>query len=358
MGLFPLVSLGGEVPPGSTTPIQVITREAAHYPRLAQKAGIEGIIVLSIPVDGSGKVGQPVVVEPSLPSPSRHLLSWAAIWAAKLSKYQPALENGQPVASTIELTYEFVCPRDSLGHPTMVPATVQPLRRHTLPVGDDRICLYGHWLSGDVEVLQIENRVYVGGIRVYLPCYTREIRSRFTDADLLEDLLQECDWLQRDLLILGKPWAYVDSEVFRLISEYPAPVECAAIGPGRYRVRIGQAAEDIMVMKACPPFDVTDQQERVYLGKAVDEFFKWLSLLESNGMVLSSHFTRSSLGRNNPQALAIARHLADRREKGLSPRFSLTELEDLDLLGEIAEMLREPEWVFRQQAASRPRRED
>lgn len=348
LGLFfSLVSMAGEVETPANSPVKVLFKEAPHYPQLAQKVGFEGIIVLSVPVDSSGRIGQPVVVDPSSKSPSSHILSKAAVWAAKRSKFKPAMENGGPVASAIELTYEFVCPRDSLGNPVIEPAIVQPPRRHTFQVPCDQICLYGHWISGEVEVLQIESRVYVGGIRVYLPLYTKEIRSRFSDADLLKELITECNWLQRDLLILEKPWEYVECEIFRLILEYPAKVECEELGEGRYRIRIGKEETEFTVLKKCPPFDYNEKQERVYLGKAEGNFFGWLSQINSGGMVLMTHFITSSLGRNNPRANAIEQHLEECRANGTRPVFSSLELEKLDLLSGTENMLREPEWVFR-----------
>jgi TonB family protein len=342
VGTFSTGAIGAEY--GKNSPVEIIYREDPHYPQTAQKLGFEGVIRLSVPVDCRGQVGQPILIEPAVTGPGPHVLSNAAIWAAKRSKFKPAIENGGPVDSEIEMTYEFICPRDSLGKPMIEPAVVKPPLRHPFTVQPGQLCLFGHWISGDIEVIQIESRVYVGGIRVYLSQPTRKNRSKNSDKAQLEDLAQECNWLHRDLLILGHPWSYVDSEVFRLISEYPANLECEEIGPGEYRVRIGGSEKQIFVSKDYPPFDYTQKQERVYLGQAEGRFFHWLSRLDRGDSVLKSQFVESSIAVDHPLSDFV-------KECGLSgrtPSFSAEQIADWGLSSGIEEMLLEPAWVFKQ----------
>lgn len=325
------------------SPVIVVNKEPGYYPIFAQKSSVEGKVRLLVPVDDFGHPGLPEVISSIHP-----VLSRGAIWAAQKSTYKPASKNGIPVESTIELSFEFVCPRDSLGALNIAPAIVISPRRFLYKIRDNQICLFGHWLDGEIEVHNIENRVYVGGIRVYPPPYTAEIRSRFSDAQLLEELLSECNYLQRDLLILGEPVEFIDSEVFRLIMGFPALLQCTELENGHYYVEIGDSTAEIVILKKCPPFDLSSEQERVSLWKSEGQLFRWLSTIESGNMVFRSHFGTQSLARNSPSAVTIERHLADRRALGRSVFWNSIELEQLDVLSSIREMLREPGWVFRQ----------
>lgn len=73
------------------------------YPPEARRAGIEGLVVLSLKIDEQGNV-----VEVKALSGPGYGLEEAAVTAMKRAKFKPATHNGEPVGTTINYRYNFL----------------------------------------------------------------------------------------------------------------------------------------------------------------------------------------------------------------------------------------------------------
>jgi len=84
-------------------PAEMIYKEAADYPRLAQQAGLEGLVWVKALILKDGTVKQAVVYKSS-GTPS---LDEAAVKAAYKYRYKPAIQNGRPVAMWVAYQVDF-----------------------------------------------------------------------------------------------------------------------------------------------------------------------------------------------------------------------------------------------------------
>jgi len=75
-----------------------------EYPRFAQDAGIEGVVIVHALVGREGRVIRVEVDEKR----SELLLNEAALGAARRWTFQPAMVNGHPVAVWVALTFKFI----------------------------------------------------------------------------------------------------------------------------------------------------------------------------------------------------------------------------------------------------------
>jgi protein TonB len=87
---------------GQLIPAKVISRVDAQYPKLAKQAGASGTVELEATISVDGKVKNPRVVH------GNTMLQKAAIDAVLQWRYQPALLNGKPVESPVEIKLNFV----------------------------------------------------------------------------------------------------------------------------------------------------------------------------------------------------------------------------------------------------------
>lgn len=86
---------------------RLLSAPAPEYPRSALRAGASGNVVLRIEVRPDGRVGEVGVVESS-----RHReLDRAAVRAVRRWRFQPALEDGRPVAGVVQQVISFDAPR-------------------------------------------------------------------------------------------------------------------------------------------------------------------------------------------------------------------------------------------------------
>ncbi len=74
----------------------------APYPPEAEKAGLEGDVVLQLDIDASGRVTKASVIDPA-----GHGFDEAAAQAAQKFVFQPARRGGKPVAARINYRYRF-----------------------------------------------------------------------------------------------------------------------------------------------------------------------------------------------------------------------------------------------------------
>lgn len=89
------------------TPVEVqpemIYRHQPIYPRLAEKAGITGVVWVRVLVDEEGNVVRAIVGKTS----GVVSLDESAIRAALKCKYKPAIQNGRPIRVWVVYKYEF-----------------------------------------------------------------------------------------------------------------------------------------------------------------------------------------------------------------------------------------------------------
>ncbi len=98
---------GGDIPPpaaqaDAVTPPVLRTRADATYPPDALRDRLEGTVGLELEVDERGSV-----IEARVIAPAGHGFDEAAVAAARAFVFEPARRNGTPIASKVQLAYEF-----------------------------------------------------------------------------------------------------------------------------------------------------------------------------------------------------------------------------------------------------------
>ncbi|HOW86741.1 MAG TPA: energy transducer TonB [Candidatus Aminicenantes bacterium] len=87
---------------GGVNPPRLIKEVAPVFPETARQAGVEGVVILSVRADETGKVVDAMVLR-SIP-----LLDQAAIDAVRQWIYEPAIVGGKPVPIVFTVTVRFV----------------------------------------------------------------------------------------------------------------------------------------------------------------------------------------------------------------------------------------------------------
>jgi TonB family protein len=93
----PAAKIGGQL-----VPARVVARVDPEYPKLAREAGASGVVELEATISADGRVKNPHVIH------GNSMLQKAAIDAVMQWRYQPALLNGKPVESPVEIRLNFV----------------------------------------------------------------------------------------------------------------------------------------------------------------------------------------------------------------------------------------------------------
>ncbi|MGQ9602778.1 MAG: energy transducer TonB [bacterium] len=81
---------------------QVVQSAKPKYPELARKAEVEGIVVVMVTIDETGKVIRAWIGESSA-----EILNEAALEAAYKFKFTPAMQRDVPVKATISIPFRF-----------------------------------------------------------------------------------------------------------------------------------------------------------------------------------------------------------------------------------------------------------
>lgn len=98
------------VRPGGNVKVPVKTRHVPPvYPRLAQQAGVEGIVILEATIDVDGRVRDVRVLR------SEPMLDQAAIDAVMQWRFTPTLLNGVPVPIIMSVTVHFTLREALIG---------------------------------------------------------------------------------------------------------------------------------------------------------------------------------------------------------------------------------------------------
>lgn len=90
-------------PVGVTRGAQVVQAVAAQYPVEAARNQTSGYVVVQFTVTSTGGVADAHIVSSS----PRRVFDQAAIRAVELSKYEPALKNGEPVSAVLQRRLDF-----------------------------------------------------------------------------------------------------------------------------------------------------------------------------------------------------------------------------------------------------------
>lgn len=93
----------GEEPAGPTTGPVRLGGALPTYPKLAEDAGEEGTVVVTVTISPSGEVQSASVSRSS----GHDSLDAAALRAARSWKFKPALQRGKPVVSTQSIRFHF-----------------------------------------------------------------------------------------------------------------------------------------------------------------------------------------------------------------------------------------------------------
>jgi protein TonB len=96
----PALATGGQL-----VPAKVISRVDPEYPRLAKQAGASGVVEMEATIGVDGKVRNPRVIH------GNAMLQKAATDAVLQWRYKPAMLNGKPVESPVDIKLEFVVQR-------------------------------------------------------------------------------------------------------------------------------------------------------------------------------------------------------------------------------------------------------
>ncbi|HJL18805.1 MAG TPA: TonB-dependent siderophore myxochelin receptor MxcH [Sandaracinaceae bacterium LLY-WYZ-13_1] len=107
-GLVAVALLSGLAGPAHSqelTPPRLIERTDAAYPPQALEAGREASVLLELRVDAEGAVTEATVVEPA-----GHGFDESAREAARRFRFEPARQDGEPIAARIRFRYEFRLP--------------------------------------------------------------------------------------------------------------------------------------------------------------------------------------------------------------------------------------------------------
>jgi protein TonB len=88
---------------GVSTTALVASSFRPTYPRISRRRGEAGTVVLSIQVLANGSAGDVQILQSS----GYHRLDNAALQGAKQVQYTPALQHGEAIRSTLQLSYTF-----------------------------------------------------------------------------------------------------------------------------------------------------------------------------------------------------------------------------------------------------------
>ena len=99
----PLIETPQFPPGGFDTYPEVIRERRPVYPEIARKAEVEGIVVVLVRIDETGRV-----VRARIEQSDAEVFNRAALDAAFGYVFRPAEQNGYPVKATISLSFKFV----------------------------------------------------------------------------------------------------------------------------------------------------------------------------------------------------------------------------------------------------------
>ncbi|HEV8607016.1 MAG TPA: energy transducer TonB, partial [Tepidisphaeraceae bacterium] len=90
--------------PGTQSGTDVASIPQPIYPKESRRRGEQGTVILEVEIKPDGSIGEITIVHDA----GYPRLASAAIEALKKARIDPALENGQPIASTVRVPFNFV----------------------------------------------------------------------------------------------------------------------------------------------------------------------------------------------------------------------------------------------------------
>lgn len=146
---------------------EVLNQEQPKYPALALKAGLEGTVWVKLWVDESGRVVQVYVVKADA-----QIFEQAALDAARLWRFKPALSKGKPVATWVSVPFRFRL----AGYPTET-RTDAAFTRTTL---GERL---GMGWPEALIILSVVLLVWLARVVLSVIALIDIVRSRFVDTN-------------------------------------------------------------------------------------------------------------------------------------------------------------------------------
>ncbi|MEM7353799.1 MAG: energy transducer TonB [Acidobacteriota bacterium] len=133
---------------GESRPARKLYSPSPDYPATAQRDGLIGMVVVEADIDDTGTVTDTRVVRGNAAA-----LDLAAIEALQSWRFEPALQDGTPVASSYRVGFEFALPKDNDGlAPVEVSGDIEPPRRLETPLPVYPNTAWAQGITGDVLV--------------------------------------------------------------------------------------------------------------------------------------------------------------------------------------------------------------
>ena len=342
LGVFFVGSTSGAT--NGFEPARVLSLDTPRYPEYLIREGIEGSVVARVPIHADGTVGEPEIAV----SPHEYFNRWVK-YAVSHSTFMPARKNGRPVESAIEVPFHFSCPRDTLGNPVYGLSQNQIPRRVVLRVRENHLCLYGHWLSGDVSVRLVEDRVYANGIRIHPPFPGRGQRNasaRMGIEYVVAQTRDQIELIQRDLELHGFSSQERVAKSLDFISRYPGVSKVEQVGKADYCVSL--SIGDTLHVDIGKPTSPPDPREPLSVRQcfiAENCYFKLVWAIERGGVYRFKNMVSGSGPNRGPRYEQYMLEV-------FAAQAATEPITTANWSGSVvgpgwAETIRNPEWVFR-----------
>ncbi|MDD5720680.1 MAG: energy transducer TonB [Candidatus Krumholzibacteria bacterium] len=286
-------------------PLTVVSQMPAYYTSAGRNMNIEGRIEIMAYVDSSGAVYKARVVSIR----QRPTLERPAILATFLSRFEPAIRNGVAFQDSIVLSYSFRKDADEDSDHT---TTTLPFQQLTVDLEPYQICLYGNWLSGEVQIRISEDRVYVDGIRVFpeIHHFDPELNPEFSFKSIVSHALRlECRYFERELALQGVSLDEIRSRSVDMLMGL-RNVDSARIHGDHLLVRCC-AGETYDLVLPDPRSAIEYFAEQGQMADPSEVFFKWAMDLHpssSRPFIVFSGIS-SRMGLSHEVAVALRRYL-------------------------------------------------
>ncbi|MBK6732972.1 MAG: energy transducer TonB [bacterium] len=282
----------------------IVIREAAYYSRSMRLAAMEDSVAVRVVIAPSGAVE--AVREIGWPrSPFRS----AAMLAAWLSKYRPARRDGLAVRDSLMLEFHFVPDRDTDG---VIKSDTTAAAHQILELETNQVCLYGHWISGNVVVRRSENRVYIDGIRVFPDITNFDDRDVIPTPVMAPLLRSECSMLERELALQSWDRSLIRQRTLSFISEFERIASATAVTMDSVAVRLTDGTSVGFTLG--DPYDTESYwASQPKMADPVVTYYAWLQRLH-RGVRKGFYIFRTghgmSMSLRHATAIAIRSHLA------------------------------------------------
>ena len=229
--------------------------------------------------------------------------------AAWLSKYRPAKRDGLAVRDSLLLDFHFVPDRDTDG---VIKSDTTAAAHQILELETNQVCLYGHWISGNVVVRRSENRVYIDGIRVFPDITNFDDRDVIPTPVMAPLLRSECSMLERELALQSWDRSLIRQRTLSFISEFERIASATAVTMDSVAVRLTDGTSVGFTLG--DPYDTESYwASQPKMADPVVTYYAWLQRLH-RGVRKGFYIFRTghgmSMSLRHATAIAIRSHLA------------------------------------------------